>query len=34
MSTGVVIAVGAAIGLMVGIVVSMTTELPLAPRSG
>jgi hypothetical protein len=34
MSTGVVIAVGAAIGLVVGIVVSITTELPLAPEIG
>jgi hypothetical protein len=34
MSTGAVIAVGAAIGLAVGILVSLTTDLPLAPEAG
>jgi hypothetical protein len=34
MSTGVVIAIGAAIGLAVGIVVSVATDVPLAPEGG
>ena len=34
MSTGAAIAVGAVIGLGVGIVVSVTTDLPLAPEAG
>lgn len=34
MSTGVVIAIGAAIGLAVGIVVSVATDVPLAPEAG
>ncbi len=34
MSTGAVIAIGAAIGLVVGILVSVTTDVPLAPEIG
>jgi hypothetical protein len=34
MSTGVVIAIGAAIGLAFGIVVSVATDVPLAPEAG
>jgi hypothetical protein len=34
MSTGVVIAIGAVIGLAVGIVVSVATDVPLAPEGG
>ena len=34
MSVGAVIAVGALVGLALGIVVSVTTELPLAPEAG
>lgn len=34
MSTGAVIGVGAVAGLIVGIVVSITTDLPLAPEAG
>jgi hypothetical protein len=34
MSTGVVIAIGAAIGLALGIVVSVATDVPLAPEAG
>jgi large-conductance mechanosensitive channel len=34
MSTAAVIAVGAVIGLAVGILVSVTTDLPLAPEIG
>jgi hypothetical protein len=31
-STGAAIAIGAAVGLVLGIVVSVTTEIPLAPE--
>ena len=34
MSLGAVIAVGAVVGLACGIVVSVTTDLPLAPEVG
>jgi len=34
MSTGVVVAVGAVIGLAVGILVSVTTDVSLAPEIG
>jgi hypothetical protein len=34
MSTGAVIAVGAVIGLAVGILVSVTTDVPFAPEAG
>jgi large-conductance mechanosensitive channel len=34
MSIGVAIAVGAVIGLALGIVVSLTTDVPLAPEVG
>jgi hypothetical protein len=34
MSTGVAIAVGAVTGLTLGIVVSLATEVPLAPEAG
>jgi hypothetical protein len=34
MSNGAAIATGAAIGLVLGIVVSVTTDLPLAPEIG
>jgi hypothetical protein len=34
MSTGVAIAVGALVGLALGIVVSVTTDIPLAPEVG
>ena len=34
MSGGVVIAVGAVVGLAVGILVSVATDLPLAPEVG
>ena len=34
MSTGAAIAVGAVIGLALGILVSVTTDLPLAPEVG
>ena len=34
MSDGALIAVGAVVGLALGIVVSVTTELPLAPEIG
>ncbi len=34
MSTGAVIAVGAVIGLAVGILVSVTTDVPFAPEIG
>jgi hypothetical protein len=34
MSKGGVIAVGAVVGLAVGIVVSVTTDVPLAPEGG
>ena len=34
MSAGARIAVGAAIGLALGIVVSVTTDIPLAPEAG
>ena len=34
MSTGVLIAIGAIAGLALGIVVSVTTDLPLAPEIG
>lgn len=34
MSDGALVAVGAVIGLTVGIVVSVTTDLPLAPEIG
>jgi hypothetical protein len=33
-STGAAIAIGAAVGLVLGIVVSVTTEIPLAPEIG
>ena len=34
MSVGAAIVIGAAIGLALGIVVSLTTDLPLAPEIG
>jgi hypothetical protein len=34
MSIGVAIAVGAVLGLALGIVVSVTTDIPLAPEGG
>jgi hypothetical protein len=34
LSTGVAIALGAVIGLVLGILVSVTTEVPLAPEVG
>jgi hypothetical protein len=34
MSGGAAIAVGAVLGLAIGIVVSLTTDLPLAPELG
>jgi hypothetical protein len=34
MSTGAAIAVGAAIGLALGILVSVATDVPLAPEAG
>jgi hypothetical protein len=34
MSTGAAIAVGGGVGLVIGIVVSVTTDLPLAPEIG
>jgi hypothetical protein len=34
MSTGAAIAVGAGVGLVVGILVSVATDLPLAPEIG
>ena len=34
MSVGWAIAVGAVIGLVLGIVVSLTTDVPLAPEGG
>jgi hypothetical protein len=34
MSTGVAIAVGAVVGLALGIVVSVSTDIPLAPEVG
>jgi hypothetical protein len=34
MSTGAAIAVGAVAGLVLGIIVSLTTDLPLAPEVG
>jgi hypothetical protein len=34
MSDGALIAVGAVVGLTLGIVVSMTTDVPLAPEAG
>ena len=34
MSTGIAIAVGAVVGLGIGILVSVTTDLPLAPEVG
>lgn len=34
MSTGVVIAIGAVIGLALGILVAVTTDVPLAPEAG
>jgi hypothetical protein len=34
MSTGTTIAIGAVIGLALGIVVSVTTDVPLAPEVG
>lgn len=34
MSSGATIALGAAIGLIVGIVVALATDLPLAPEGG
>ena len=33
-STGAAIAVGAVIGLTLGVLVSVTTDLPLAPEAG
>jgi hypothetical protein len=33
-SDGAVIAIGAAIGLVLGILVSVATDLPLAPEAG
>jgi hypothetical protein len=34
MSTGTVIAIGAVVGLALGILVSVTTDVPLAPELG
>jgi hypothetical protein len=34
MGVGVAIALGAAVGLVLGIVVSATTDVPLAPEAG
>lgn len=34
MSTGAAIAVGGGVGLVVGILVSVATDLPLAPEAG
>jgi hypothetical protein len=34
MSTGVAIAIGAAAGLALGILISVSTEVPLAPEAG
>jgi uncharacterized protein (TIGR03382 family) len=34
MSTGAAIAIGAVVGLALGILVSVTTDLPLAPEIG
>jgi hypothetical protein len=34
LSTGAVIAVGAVIGLAVGVLVSVTTDVPFAPEAG
>jgi len=34
MSTGVAIAVGAVVGLALGILISVTTDVPLAPEAG
>jgi hypothetical protein len=34
MSTGAAIAVGGGVGLLIGILVSVTTDLPLAPEVG
>ena len=34
MSTGAAIAVGGGVGLVVGILVSLATDLPLAPEAG
>jgi hypothetical protein len=34
MSVGAAIALGAVLGLVVGILVSVTTDLPLAPEAG
>jgi hypothetical protein len=34
MSMGAAIAIGAAIGLALGILVSVTTDIPLAPEAG
>jgi hypothetical protein len=34
MSTGAAIAVGAVIGLALGILLSVTTDIPLAPEAG
>lgn len=34
MSTGGAIAVGAGVGLLLGILVSITTDIPLAPEVG
>ena len=34
MSAGATIALGAVLGLALGIIVSVTTELPLAPEAG
>jgi hypothetical protein len=34
MSTGAAIAVGAVVGLVVGILLSLATDLPLAPEVG
>jgi hypothetical protein len=34
MSTGAAIAVGGGVGLVIGILVSVTTDLPLAPEIG
>jgi hypothetical protein len=34
MSIGAAVAVGAVIGLALGIVISLTTDIPLAPEAG
>jgi hypothetical protein len=34
MSNGAVIAVGAGVGLVLGILISVTTDVPLAPEAG